>query len=989
MLKHIALATFFVFMNSVATAHPGDEGEQFTPHAAVPIFDNNSPEAEFLKTPRQLTFAGARSGEGYFSPDGKKMIFQSEREPNNPFYQMYILDLATGDETRLSPGFGKTTCGWIHPNGTSALFSSTHLDPDAVKKQEDELEQRRSGNQRRYAWDFDEYYDIFRRDGDGQLIRLTDAVGYDAEGSYSPDGRLIAFASNRRAYTGELSEEEQALFAKDPSSAMDIYIMNADGSDVRRLTDSIGYDGGPFFSADGQHLTWRRFSKDGSTAEIFVMDIDGSNQRQLTELGMMSWAPFFHPSGDYVVFGTNVHGHANFELYIVATSGTSKPVRITHTEGFDGLPVFLPDGQHLAWTSTRGNKISQIFIADWNDDAARQVLGLQASKPAAHQLKSVIDAADARLHVSYLASDALQGRMTGTAGEQLATQYVADMFAAFGLEPAGDNGSYFQEFKFTAGVSLGADNRLTTEDASGASQSHALNNDWRPLAFSQSGPGEAADIVFAGYGIVAPAQGDIAAYDSYTHLDVKDKWVMVLRFLPENAAPAVKQHLLRYADLRRKTTVARDLGARGIIFVSGPNSGVSDQLIHLDFDAALTGSSVHALSITDAVAEQLLQGSGKALAELQTELDSGDLAQGFALQAQIAALNTELIQEQRSGRNVLARLRADSSHPSADVVSIGAHIDHLGAGAGHDHEAKLWWQRQNHRRNHKHADGIFHGADDNASGIAGLLEIAQLLAHEKSQGTHSLRRDVLFAAWSGEELGLLGSAHFVKAATRNDTKLYPQIAAYFNMDMIGRLDEQLIIGGVGSSSAWQRKLEQLNTRHTLSLQLQTDPYQPTDSTSFYLAGVPVLTAFTGMHADYHQPTDTADKINYDGLVRVASLFGDLVRNVASSREIPDYKEVEQPGGGGGRFRVYLGTIPDYAASDILGVLLSGVKAGSPAATAGLKAGDIIVELAGIKIENIYDYTDALAILKVGEATSIKIKRGEEILELSITPGSRE
>ncbi len=979
-------------------AHPGhDEADTaISPAAIAPVFDENSPEAQFLSHPRQLTFAGLRSGEGYFSADGSKMIFQSERDADNPFYQIYVLDLNDGNTWRVTPGYGKTTCAWLHPLRSEVLYASTHLDPDARKKQEEELEFRRSGQQRRYSWDFDEHYDIFADAIDGGApVRLTDALGYDAEGSWSPDGRLIAFASNRRAYSGELTPEEQELFAKDPASAVDVYIMDADGSNVRRLTDSVGYDGGPFFSADGKKITWRRFAKDGQTAEIFTMNIDGSDQRQITQLNMMSWAPYFHPSGDYLIFGTNVHGHANFELYIAPTDGSHEPVRVTHTDGFDSLPVFSPKGDQLSWTSTRGNNVSQIFLAAWDDQSARRALGLTQTKPQPQRLSAAISADDARQHVYYLASDLLQGRMTGTAGEQIATQYVAEMFAAFGLQPAGDNGTYFQEFSFTAGVSLGANNTLSTQSSGEPTpKTRELNVDWRPLAFSQVGASEASDVVFAGYGIVAPAQGEVAAYDSYAHLDVKDKWVLVLRFLPENAAPAVKQHLLRYADLRRKTTVARDLGARGIIFVSGPNAGANEQLIRLDFDAALTGSSIHALSVTDAVADDLFAGSGETLAALQSKLDSGDLMQGFIVPSKIAAAHTDLVHEQKTGRNVLARLQVQAA-PSDNLVAIGAHIDHLGVGQGHDHGLGRWLQRQRFddavetRTTERSGSGIYYGADDNASGIAGLLEIAQRLAQQQAAGTLNAQRDILFAAWSGEELGLLGSTHFVKNATANHEQLYPRFVAYFNMDMIGRLREHLILGGIGSSSVWHNKLEKFNIAHALSLQLQTDPYLPTDSTAFYLAGVPILSAYTGTHTDYHTPNDTPDKINYEGLARVASLFADLVEDTATSTTIPDYKKVEQPGGGGSRFRVYLGTIPDYAASDVLGVLLAGVQAGSPADQAGVKAGDVIIELAGVRIENIYDYTDALAILKVGEATTIKIKRGDDVLTLAITPGSRE
>jgi Tol biopolymer transport system component len=335
-------------------------------------------EQPFLSNIHQLIFEGRRSGEGYFSADGSKMIFQSEREPGNPFYQMYVMDLDTGNTRRVSTGLGKATCGWIHPNARKVLFAASHQDPEAIRKQGEELEKRAAGEGSRYSWSFDEYYDIYETDlQGGPLKNLTNVRGYDAEGSWSPDGTHIVFASNRDAYGRELSSQDQQKLIQDPAYFLDLYIMKADGSQVRRLTTTPGYDGGPFFSPDGEKIVWRRFSENGATAEVWTMSVEGTDQRQLTRLGVMSWAPYYHPSGDYIIFTTSVHGHANFELYIVDAKGRSKPIRITYTEGFDGLPVFSPDGKKLAWSSSRTpDRKPQIFLAEWNDGHARKVLGL-------------------------------------------------------------------------------------------------------------------------------------------------------------------------------------------------------------------------------------------------------------------------------------------------------------------------------------------------------------------------------------------------------------------------------------------------------------------------------------------------------------------------------------------------------------------------------------------------------------------------------------
>ena len=341
-------------------------------------------EGRLINRTRQLTFEGRRAGESYFSADGRRMIFQSEREPGNPFFQIYLMDLDTGDTQRISPGNGKTTCAWIHPNGEKVLFASTQDDPAAEQEQKAELELRASGTERRYSWDYDEFYEIYEYElATKQYRKLTDTKGYDAEGSWSPDGSLIAFASNRSAYEQELTAEQRTAFETDPAWANEIYVMQADGSDVKRLTTTPGYDGGPFFSPDGKCICWRRFAENGATAEIMTMNIDGSDPQQLTQLGAMSWAPYYHPSGQYLIFTTNRHGFANFELYMVDAAGKHEPVRVSYTPGFDGLPVFSPDGDHLAWTTNRTvTKQSQIFMADWNHARALELLELKPASPA-------------------------------------------------------------------------------------------------------------------------------------------------------------------------------------------------------------------------------------------------------------------------------------------------------------------------------------------------------------------------------------------------------------------------------------------------------------------------------------------------------------------------------------------------------------------------------------------------------------------------------
>ena len=339
-------------------------------------------ERGFLSRVRRLTVEGRRAGEGYWSADGRRLVFQSEREPGNPFYQIYVLDLGSGETKRVSPGTGKATCAFFRPGSTEIEFASTHLDPTSRQYQEEELAFRASGKERRYAWDYDPMMDIFAYDEKtGATRQLTTAKGYDAEGSYSPDGQWIVFSSTRDAYGRTLTPDEQQQLERDPSIFADIYVMKADGSAERRLTSEKGYDGGPFFMRNGD-IVWRHFDESGLIADVWTMAPDGSGKKQITDFGSMSWAPYEHPSGEYFFFASNKLGFDNFEVFIVDRAGTKEPVRVTFSPGFDALPVPSPDGTQLAWTSSRGSGgtgVGQIYLGQWNHEAA--LAALRAAPP--------------------------------------------------------------------------------------------------------------------------------------------------------------------------------------------------------------------------------------------------------------------------------------------------------------------------------------------------------------------------------------------------------------------------------------------------------------------------------------------------------------------------------------------------------------------------------------------------------------------------------
>jgi Tol biopolymer transport system component len=1033
--------------------------------AAVPLIgnaqgDKPTGESQFISNARQLTFEGARAGEGYFHPDGNLLVFQSEREPGNPFYQIYLLDLLSGESARLSPGQGKTTCAFFQPGTGRVLFASTHADPKAAEKQKAELEFRASGKQRRYAWDYDEQYDIYSSNQDGtQIVQLTKEQGYDAEASFSPDGKQIVFCSMRTAFPadGKLSDADKARREKDPAYFGDLYIMNADGSNVRRLTESPGYDGGPFFSPDGTRIIWRHFDESGMIADIWTMKTDGSDKQRLTDFGCMSWAPYYHPSGKYVIFTANKLGFDNFELFLVDVDGKREPVRATFTDGFDGLPVFAPNGKRLSWTSNRtSDKKSQLFLADWNHDAAMAALeaapmrqakaattstapagtapdtksSLPNSGPTAAAttvkleeiqtpLSSEISVEDLRSQISWLADPARGGRMTGTPGAEASAQFLAHYFERIGFKPLGSD--YFHSFQFDAGVRLLPDkNQMTIQEKAPAERQSALvlDKDWRPLAFSDSGEIE-GEVVFAGYGLSVPDGQNGGRYNSYDGLDVKDKIVLVFRYVPEAVDPQRRAQLNRYAGLRYKAMLARERGAKAVLFVSGPNSPQAGELLPLSGDGSLAGSGVVAASISANIAEALLAGTGQSLKELQTGLDNENphATASVAIPNRSVKLSVGVEHIKKSDRNVVAYLppadgmvppapaaptaSADPAHAQAtsvdqlpprkaaenphevpaysgpEYILLGAHYDHLGNGVGSNSMARSGEEGKVHP-----------GADDNASGVAAIMEIAHALAKERAASPAKFKRGVIVGLWSGEEVGLIGSSGFAEKPPL-DLKA---VSAYVNFDMVGRMrDNKLTLQGIGSSTLWKKLIEKRNVAAGFSLALQDDPYLPTDTTAFYPKRIPVLNFFTGAHEDYHRPSDTADKINYEGTERIAKFAERIVVDLTTAPERPDFARVEKSDQGGGSretLRAYLGTIPDYT-TEIKGVKFSGVRGGSPAEKAGVQGGDVLVEFAGQKIANIYDYTYALDAVKIGQPVKVVVERNGQKVELTVTPEARK
>jgi len=575
------------------------------------------------------------------------------------------------------------------------------------------------------------------------------------------------------------------------------------------------------------------------------------------------------------------------------------------------------------------------------------------------------DVSEVRRHVETLAGEEMDGRLTGTDGARRAADYIEAELERVGVLPLPGQDGYRFPFEFTAGV-----------DDAGSSlavNGEQLEGGVRALSFSET-TSVSGQVVFAGYGITVPeSQG--FGYDSYHGLDVQDRIVLVLRYFPEDASPETKSILARYSGLRYKAMGARERGARGLVVVSGPRSPNAGELVRLSFDSAASGSGIVAASVTGDVADRIFESvPDRTLEEVQAELDSANPhVSGFAIEGLELTLDVALTRETRTGFNVAGYLPATAGGDASTrlPVLLGAHYDHLGRG-----------DQGNSLAGAGEAGQVHHGADDNASGVAAVLRVAALLS-EKERGV-----PVAFAFWSGEELGLLGSAAFVSSSV-----LPPgDLLAYLNFDMVGRLvDERLQLQAVGTSSVWPALIEQTNVPLGFDVQVSEDPYLPTDVMTFNQAGVPSLNFFTGNHTEYHRPADRADLINYEGLERIAR-FGELVTEKLSMlEERPDFVKVARTtpeGGSRDTVRAFTGTIPDYS-TDVEGLLLSGVIEGGPAEEAGLRGGDIIVELAGQKIANIYDYTYALDVVKIDELTSVVFLREGERHETTMTPRARK
>jgi acetylornithine deacetylase/succinyl-diaminopimelate desuccinylase-like protein len=560
-------------------------------------------------------------------------------------------------------------------------------------------------------------------------------------------------------------------------------------------------------------------------------------------------------------------------------------------------------------------------------------------------------------HVKYLASDELQGRGAGTDGLRLAEEYIARQLKAAGLQPAGDSGSYLQAFTVTTGATMGDENSFEITQG-GETEKLTPEQAYIPLNFSTSGS-VSGGVVFAGYGATA----DEFNYDDYFHLPVEDKVVVVLRYEPpsfsKERSGRRERHYSHHAHLVSKAINARNRGAKAVILVNGDIED-SGELVKFGSVAGPDDASILMVQVTNAVAEKWFAAAGKPLSELQKSIDGNGRPQSFVFPDSFKiSLGVEIERKQATVHNVIGYLPGETD----EYIIIGAHHDHLGRG---DQSSLAPSQ----------IGEVHHGADDNASGTAGVIELARLFA-QRGEKPH---RGILFMTFGGEEIGLLGSAYWANHPTRP----IENATAMINMDMIGRIrDSKVYIGGVGTGSTFRPLIEQAQKQNGLEVDYSKETHSSSDHTSFSSKGIPALFFFSGLHSDYHKPSDTSDKINAEPAAQLLAMVGDIAGELAAG-ERPAFSKVEAPkhgggdGAGGGGYGPYFGSVPDFGQVES-GVKFADVREGSPAGKAGLKAGDILTHFGAKPITNLYDFTYALRDSKVGDEVEVKVLRdGQEI-----------
>jgi hypothetical protein len=573
-----------------------------------------------------------------------------------------------------------------------------------------------------------------------------------------------------------------------------------------------------------------------------------------------------------------------------------------------------------------------------------------ASTPQADPNRYITD-------IKALASPEMEGRGAGTRGLIRAEHLIEKRYKELHIEPAGVK-EYAQPFSVVTGARLKSDNRCVVQTA-GKKQELTIEQGFVPFSFSASGQ-VTAPVVFAGYGATA----DEFHYDDYADVDVKDKVVVVFRYEPSGFGEKSAHHgLTQHSQLITKAINARDHGAKALVVITGKlGDGEEDVLTRFGSVSGPENVGIVMVQVKNAIADEWFQSAGKSLKDIQEQINSSTKPASFDFPETLhVSLNIDIETMRATVNNVLAWLPGQTD----EYVIIGAHYDHLGRGNFDSLAPSQIGQ-------------IHPGADDNASGTAGVLELARLLAPERGK----LKRSILFMDFAGEELGLLGSAEWVKEPTRPLAKA----VAMINMDMIGRIkDDKVYIGGVGTGSTFKAVLDQAQKEAPFKIEYSAGGYSSSDHTSFVTKKIPVLFFFSGLHSDYHKPSDTWDKINGASAARLLDMVESVALQLANTDQPPAFQVVaeEKPlGGSGGGYGPYFGSVPDFGQVEN-GVKFSDVRPNSPAAKAGLKAGDILVQFGDKPIKNLYDFTDALRRSKVGDVVEVKVLRDGQPVTASV------
>ncbi|MDR3667669.1 MAG: M28 family peptidase [Ignavibacteriaceae bacterium] len=568
-----------------------------------------------------------------------------------------------------------------------------------------------------------------------------------------------------------------------------------------------------------------------------------------------------------------------------------------------------------------------------------------------------ITAKEIQHHIEFLASDDLKGRLSGSKEIYIAAVYIKDEFESYHLQPLFKD-SYFQEYNFISDVKL-TDNNSLKFDINGKDEKLDLFKDYIPTTFSGKNSIKAG-LIFAGYGISAPKLN----YDDYANVDVKGKIVIVMRSTPEYDKP--RSEFDKFASLRFKAALAKEKGAAGIIFVNGhlPKDS-SDNLVKFTYERAAGEKDFPIVQVKRSFVDQLFKSQNLDFAEYQLKMKESRKPASFIIKNSNADISTEVEALNSVDRNVAGYLEGTDSVLKNEYIVIGAHYDHLGMGI----EGSLYKGTE---------PKIHHGADDNASGTAGVMELAEKFASVRDM----LKRSIIFITFSGEELGLIGSNYFVNHLPIPADK----IDAMINLDMVGRLrDDALTVYGTGTSSKWKDILNRENKYH-FKLAFNDEGFGPSDQSSFYGKGIPVLFFFTGVHEDYHRPSDVASLINSAGEDTVLHYVYDVAGIIDSMAGKPNYIKIASKGTSGD-WKVYAGTIPDMSNTSE-GFKLSGVSPGGPAEKAGLKGGDVMLKFGDKEINNIYDYVYSLQDHVPGDVVVVVVKRGDQKLSLTLTLGAK-